>query len=99
MKEENMRMKRAITVLSLLLLVLVATEVGIRLRGAVDFPIYLVDEQIRYQVQPNQSGAFLRKNTWVFNDRAMGGCDFVGSVEAPKHLADRQQRPDGRQSL
>ena len=40
--------------------------------GAVDFPIYNVDAEIGYIPAPNQSGKFLNKNAWVFNDRSMG---------------------------
>lgn len=51
---------------------LVASEVAVRLSGAVDFPLYSVDSEIGYVVKPDQSGTFLNKNRWVFNDRAMG---------------------------
>jgi hypothetical protein len=51
---------------------LVCTEGAVRLSGAVDFPIYKVDAEIGYIPAPNQSGKFLNKNAWVFNDRSMG---------------------------
>jgi hypothetical protein len=38
----------------------------------VDVPTYNVDKEIGYVVKPGQSGSFLRKNRWVFNDRSMG---------------------------
>jgi len=50
----------------------VVTEIALRLAGVVDFPAYQVDGGIGYVIQPNQSGAFLRTHSWVFNDRSMG---------------------------
>ncbi len=55
---------------------LAVTELAVRTLGWVDFPIYAVDDEIGYFPQPNQSGAFLQKNRWVFNNRSMG-------IEAP----------------
>jgi len=62
-------LKKALTVLVLLLLV---TEVGVRFSGLVDFPIYTVESAIGYIPTPSQSGTFFNKNPWVFNDRSMG---------------------------
>ena len=53
-------------------LLIVGTEVTVRLSGAVDFPLYSVDDEIGYAIKPNQEGHFLNKNHWVFNDRGMG---------------------------
>lgn len=52
--------------------VLVATEVAVRALGWVDFPVYVLDDEIGYYPQPNQSGAFMGTNRWVFNNRSMG---------------------------
>jgi hypothetical protein len=49
-----------------------AIEIALRLVGAVDLPIYYVDDGIGYAIRPNQAGAFLRTHSWVFNDRSMG---------------------------
>lgn len=51
---------------------LLLAEGTARLSGAVDFPIYTIDSEIGYIPSPNQSGRFLNKNAWVFNDRSMG---------------------------
>ena len=59
------------TLLSAFLL-FVGTEAAVRLSGAVDFPLYAVDDEIGYVIKPNQQGNFLNKNHWVFNDRSMG---------------------------
>ena len=52
--------------------ILVVTEIALRLAGVVDVPVYSADDGIGYIVQPQQSGAFMRTHTWVFNDRSMG---------------------------
>lgn len=56
----------------IILLILCIIEVGAREFGLTDFPIYDVRSEIGYIPQPNQSGAFLNKNVWAFNDRSMG---------------------------
>src|SRR6476620_6499984 len=51
---------------------LAAAELISRLSGIVDVPTYSVDDEIGYIPAPNQSGRFLNRNAWVFNDRSMG---------------------------
>jgi hypothetical protein len=51
---------------------LVLAEGGVRYSGLVDFPLYAKDSAIGYIPAPKQSGSFLNKNAWVFNDRSMG---------------------------
>ena len=53
-------------------LMLAIVEFAVRVSGITDFPTYAVDERLGYIVNPNQSGMFLRRNRWVFNDRSMG---------------------------
>ncbi len=48
------------------------TELGVRVAGLVDFPIYLRDDYFGYVPRPGQSGRFLTTNAWFFNDRSMG---------------------------
>jgi hypothetical protein len=62
------------------ILVLISIEILVRESGIVDMPIYLVDSEIGYIPKPNQSGAFLNKNVWVFNNRSMA----VGQAWDPK---------------
>lgn len=64
------------------LTLLVLAEVAVRGVGLVDFPTYAVDDDIGYFPHPDQAGAFLRKNRWVFNDRSMG-------IETPWRPSDR----------
>lgn len=51
---------------------LAIAETGVRLSGLTDFPVYTVSNDIGYIPQANQTGTFLNKNSWVFNDRSMG---------------------------
>ncbi len=51
---------------------LLAAEIIVRALGIIDVPIYATDPEIGYIPEPNQSGCFLRKRCWVFNDRSMG---------------------------
>lgn len=46
-------------------------EVTIRVSGATNFPIYIVDDGFGYLYAPNQSGVFLNRNRWHYNDRSM----------------------------
>lgn len=55
-------------VLALLALI----EVAMRQAGLADFPVYRRDEHFGYIPQPDQSGAYLGQNRWVFNNRHMG---------------------------
>jgi hypothetical protein len=56
---------------ALIIGVLCVAEAAARLSGLVDFPVYAVDDQIGYIVRPNQSGRFLNKNAYSFNNRSM----------------------------
>ncbi len=68
--------------LAIVLVVLAcAAEILVRSIGILDFPIYQVDFDIGYLLQPNQSGAFLNKNgssglsvgkSWSFLDQNLG---------------------------
>ena len=55
-------------------------EVGVRISGIADFPLYDADSQIGYIPKPSQSGDFLRKNHWQFNSKSMGTLEFVPSI-------------------
>jgi len=49
----------------------ITTEIGVRAAGMVDFPVYNHNDSIGYIVKPNQSGKFLDRNSWAFNDLSM----------------------------
>ncbi|MET3106063.1 lysophospholipase L1-like esterase [Oxalobacteraceae bacterium GrIS 1.18] len=63
------RLKMACVALIVCLLV---GEAGARIAGIVDFPLYSTGDDIGYIPKPSQSGKFLNKNDWVFNDKSMG---------------------------
>lgn len=41
-------------------------------RSVLDFPLYSADSSVGYWLNPDQSGSFLFKNDWAFNDKSMG---------------------------
>jgi hypothetical protein len=51
---------------------LVLSEVAVRQAGLVEFPLYVLDAEYGYAPARNQSGAFLRRNRWTFNDIGLG---------------------------
>lgn len=53
-------------------LLLAAAESGVRLMGLTDFPLYVSDNELGYIPAPGQSGSFLNRNRWYFNDKSMG---------------------------
>lgn len=55
---------------------LIATEGALRTLGFSDFPLYDADASIGYIPKANQSGAFMNKNDWVFNEEHMGSGPF-----------------------
>lgn len=74
-------MKRNLQVAALVAAVAVGlAEVGTRLAGMVDFPIYEANAVVGYIPAANQAGAFLNKNTWRFNELHMGAGPFKPSA-------------------
>lgn len=65
-------MKQFRKYLFLFLAAFVLSEVGVRMVGLGDFPIYETDPLIGYIPRPNQSGKFIHRNEWYFNDKSMG---------------------------
>lgn len=51
---------------------LVCAEIGLRMAGVLDFPLFEPGPPYGYIPRPNQSGAFLNHNDWVFNELSMG---------------------------
>lgn len=69
-------MKMKLRILSLLAAGLICAEIGVRMAGMVDFPVYEANSVVGYIPAANQSGAFLNKNVWQFNSRHMGAASF-----------------------
>lgn len=67
--------KRFIYASVLVLAIFTIAEVGLRMSGVNDFPVYQTDSSIGYVPAPNQAGAFLNENRWVINDRGMNIAD------------------------
>ncbi len=60
---------------------LLLIEGSLRVAGVLDFPLFEVDPEIGYFPRPNQSGNFLRRNDWAFNERGMGAGAFKPGAE------------------
>jgi hypothetical protein len=69
--------KKAWVLISAVLVLLAGLELAARFSGATDFPLYQVDTEIGYIPAKNQSGRFLNKNSWVFNEHHMGAGPFT----------------------
>ena len=54
-----------------IVLLLALLEVALRVAGLTDFPIFFVDPSLGYAPLPNQSGRFMDRNSWSFNDHSM----------------------------
>lgn len=50
----------------------VIAEVGVRLAGLTDVPLYSADNHIGYIPAPSQSGSFMDSHDWAFNELSMG---------------------------
>lgn len=55
---------------------LLLAEGTIHISGVLDYPLYEADNEIGYILAPNQAGAFLRTNDWVYNEHSMGTGPF-----------------------
>jgi hypothetical protein len=54
------------------MLMLVGAEITLRIAGLGSFPVYdVTDKGVLYIPSANQSGIFMNKNHWAFNDRHM----------------------------
>lgn len=73
----HLRARIALGLGAVLLVGGLAAEVGVRVAGLVDFPLYDADANIGYIPKANQRGSFLNKNDWVINDKHMGAEAFV----------------------
>jgi len=63
---------------------LLIAEVVVRACGMLNFPLYQADAHVGYWPSPGQSGSFLNKNRWFFNERGMG----VAEAFQPDHRRD-----------
>lgn len=61
------------------LVLFVVAEIAVRLSGLTDFPIYRADNVIGYIPAPSQSGDFLNRHHWRFNELSMGAGTFAPS--------------------
>ena len=78
--------RNALRIFATLGVCLLAAEAGLRAAGALDFPLYDVDEWIGYVVKPNQAGTFWHRHAWAFNDRSMATAATWNPAHGPNVL-------------
>jgi hypothetical protein len=62
----------SVWIIVVLILIFVGSEASLRIAGFGSYPIYDLDDDVKYIPKSDQHGAFLNKNSWFFNDRHMG---------------------------
>lgn len=68
--------KRLFQVTTLMIALLLISELGLRAAGLVDFPLYDADPRIGYIPRASQSGAYLRHNHWQINEKSQGSAPW-----------------------
>jgi hypothetical protein len=63
--------RTAIVILAVITLILVSSEIGLRLLGAGSYPLYDIDDEIKYIPSASQHGFFHNRYEWDFNNRHM----------------------------
>ena len=58
------------------------SEIGVRIIGLTDFPLYDANNIIGYIPKPSQSGIFLGKNAWKFNSLSMQNDEEFNATSA-----------------
>lgn len=58
----------------------IAAEIGLRLAGVVDFPLYEKDAEMGYIQKANQEGVFLNKNRWAINEHHLFGASYDAEI-------------------
>ena len=73
--------KISIILLATLFSLFLIIEVGLRLSGAIDFPLYTIDDNGHYRLSASQRGSFLNKNDWYVNSRGFNNKDEINFNE------------------
>lgn len=72
--ELNM-VRRVNIILFFICLILFSTELVLRYEGFGSFPVYDLDNDVKYIPSASQHGSFLNSKTWFFNNRHMGNVE------------------------
>jgi hypothetical protein len=65
------RRRRVKIALACLTVIAISSEIGLRLAGAGSYPLYDIDDEIKYIPSANQHGSYFNRYAWHFNDRHM----------------------------
>jgi hypothetical protein len=63
--------RKVIIALTSLTVILICCEAGLRLAGAGSYPLYEIDDEIKYIPSADQHGSYLNRYAWHFNNRHM----------------------------
>lgn len=63
--------RRVMIALACVTALLICSEAGLRLAGAGSYPLYEIDDDIKYLPAADQHGAYLNRYAWHFNNRHM----------------------------
>ena len=75
-----------IVIICAALLGLISSEIFLSFAGFGSYPIYDIDNEIKYIPAANQHGRFLNRNAWYFNDRHMGNISNWHQEKHPDFL-------------
>ncbi len=78
--------RTAITAIAGLTVILICSEIALRLAGAGSYPLYEIDDEIKYIPAANQHGAFLNRYAWHFNNRHMAASSNWSADKHPNLL-------------
>jgi hypothetical protein len=79
------RRRRVKIALACLTVIAISSEIGLRLLGAGSYPLYDIDDEIKYIPSANQHGTYFNRYAWHFNDRHMAS-RFNWSAEKHPNL-------------
>ena len=75
-----------IVIICAALLGLISSEIFLSFAGFGSYPIYDIDNEIKYIPAANQHGRFLNRNAWYFNDRHVGNISNWHQEKHPDFL-------------
>ena len=77
------RRRRVKIALACLAVIAISSEIGLRLAGAGSYPLYDIDDEIKYIPSANQHGTYFNRYAWHFNDRHMASSSNWSAEKHP----------------
>ena len=76
-----MKKSRVFGISMIFFLAFIVCEVGVRVSGLTELPLYDANSEIGYIPKENQSGFFLHQRRWRFNEYSMGAGSFKPAAD------------------